>query len=153
MKSDIADIIAELVRQNNPDVDSRIAYQAEALSEIKCTRPLIGRWIDSCDVEYLLSALDLADEDFASRFPASASVKAPERRRMAAAIESHLCECQHCALKRGYELELDGRIEQECIQNRDLLLQILKDERADAAEAGERPDGKAEPLLSANHKI
>lgn len=153
MKSDIADIIAELVRQTNPDVDSRIAYHAEALSEVKCTRPLIGRWIDSCDVEYLLSALDLADEDFASRFPVASSVKASDRRRMAAAIESHLCECQHCALKRGYELELDGRIEQACIQNRDLLLQILEEERPAAAKAAESLDGKAEPVLSANDKI
>jgi hypothetical protein len=152
MKSDIADVIAELVRQKNPDVDSRLAYQAEELGEVRCTSPLMGRWVDSHDVEYMLSALDLDDEDFAPRFPAAAHVRAEERRRLAAAMESHLGVCKHCSLKRGFEVELDGRIERACLENRDFLLRLVEDEEA-AAGGGNGGDGEAERVVSASRKI
>ena len=149
--TDITDIIAELVRQKNTDVDSRLAYQAEELSEVRCINPLIGRWVDSNAVEYMLSALDLDDEDFAARFPA-ANVGAAERRRVAAAIEGHLGVCKHCSLKRGYEEELDGRIERACLEERDFLLRLIEEDEA-AAEGVKGRDGAAGRVLSAKNKI
>lgn len=150
--ADIADIIAVLVRRKNSEIDSRLAGHAEALSEAKCTSPLIGSWVDSIDVEYLLAALDLEDKDFASRFPASAHFGVEERRRVAATIDSHIDICKHCSLKLGFELELDGNIAQACLQNKDFLLQLLGGEDA-AAEEGDGRNGEAEGVCSANHEI
>jgi hypothetical protein len=135
MKSDLTDmtdVIASLVLQAAPDLDSRLEYQAEALREAKCTNPLVGKWIDSTDVKYLFSTLALRDKDFALRFPAMAHITGQKRQQFIAAIEAHFKQCAHCSLKRGYDLELDGRIKQACLENKDFLLQLLKENGTDS---------------------
>lgn len=128
MKNDLTDVIAALVFKSAPDLASRLESQAEALDKAKCNNPVLGRWIDENDVKYLLSTFDLNDKDFAERFPAMARTTREERQRVIAALEEHFEHCQHCSLKRGYDLELDARIKQACQQNSDLLLQMLGEE-------------------------
>jgi hypothetical protein len=138
VEPEITDVIADLVRQANPELDARLESQAEALREHKCTEPLIGKWVDANDVKYLLSTFDLPDEDFAERFPKMANIKLEDRRRVAAAIESHFEQCTHCSLKRGYDLELDAQIKRACRENNALLLELLGEEEAVPAGEGDR---------------
>lgn len=127
---DISDIIVEILRQAEPDLDSRLKYQAEALSEDKCTSPLIGKWIDANHVQYLFAAFALNDADFAEYFPKMAHVTEHHRKRITKTFEHHFDHCKHCSLKRGYDLELDSRIERTFRENRDHLLRQLKPEQA-----------------------
>jgi hypothetical protein len=153
MKPEITDVIADLTIKSNPELESRLEYQAEALREVPCTNPVIGRWIDANDVKYLLSAFDLRDEDFAAKFPAMANVTREDRRRVIAAIEKHFDQCQHCSLKRGYDLELDAQIKQVCQQNDSLLLQLLEDGDAEMSDEADHGPLKLEQALSASHRI
>lgn len=143
MKSDIEDAIANFVFQIAPDLTSRLEVQEESLSETECTNPTLGRWIDANGVNYLFSVLKLDDKDFAEMHPAMAHISAPERQRFAAELENHFTRCSHCSLARGYELELDARIELACRQNNKHLLQLLKKENeADLSEEGDHQNGE-----------
>lgn len=130
MKPDVLDTIAELVFKANPELTERLAYQAEALREAECNNPLFGRWVDANDVKYLLSTFALGDAEFAERFPSMANLSAQDRGRALAALESHIEQCKHCSLKRGFDLELDGQIKKVCKENDDALLGLLREKAA-----------------------
>lgn len=147
MDSDITDFIADLVAEADPELATRLEYQAAALRETECTDPVtFGRWVDASDVKLLLSAFALEDEDFGVRFPKLKHITAPERRKFIAALEVHFETCQHCSLKRGYDLELDARIKKACSQNSKTLLRLLREEAAESPE-GEHLRMKLEPAI------
>ena len=126
MESDFSDIIVSMLRQAEPDLDARLEYQAEALQEAACTEPLLGQWIETHHVQYLLSAFALSDSDFAENFPKMAHVNEHQRKRIINAFEDHFEHCRRCSLKRGYDLELDSRIERTLRKNREDLIHHLK---------------------------
>ena len=145
MKNDLTNVIADFVFRSAPDLASRLEAQAEALAEAKCINPVIGRWVDENDVKYLLSTFGLNDKDFAERFPAMAHTSRAERERVVAALEEHFEQCQHCSLKRGYDLELDARIKQACQKNSDFLLQVLREDEAESPKEDDHPSMELEP--------
>lgn len=146
MKNDLTDVIADFVFKSAPNLADRLKSQAEALDEAKCSNPVLGRWIDENDVNYLFSAFALSDEDFAEKFPAMAQTTIAERQQVIAALEEHFGFCQHCSLKRAYDLELDARIKQACEQNSDFLLQLLEeDDETELAKERESLEVKLEP--------
>lgn len=139
MKNDLTDVIADFVFKSAPDLASRLEAQAGALDEAKCTNPVLGKWIDENDVKYLLSTFALNDEDFAERFPAVAHTTKAERQQVINALEEHFEYCQHCSLKRGYDLELDARIKQACQQNSEVLLQMLEEAETEPSKEDGHP--------------
>lgn len=148
MEPEITDIITDLVFQTDPDLEARLEAQAEALREIECINPVLGRWVDENDVNFLLAILALKDEDFAEEIPAMAYIPGHERRSFIAVLEVHMDKCPHCSLKRGYDLEMDARIEQACQQNDDRPLQIP--EKAESSEKSDHASTELKPALSAN---
>jgi hypothetical protein len=114
MESRLMDRIVNLVRDAEPDLDARLESQADALRDLKCTNPILGQWIDTYDVQYLLAAFALNDADFADDFPKLAHLKEAEREIIIKAFEDHFDQCSHCHLKRGYDLESNSRIERAC---------------------------------------
>ncbi len=130
LAAEFARLIPDLVREAEPDLDTRLEYQAEALREFPCSNPVIGRWIDANDVQYLLAAFALNDNDFAEHFPEMLRVTEAERKRTIETFEEHFEHCPHCSLKRGYDLEMNARIERVCEQKRDQL--IHKPEQVDS---------------------
>ncbi|HKO61588.1 MAG TPA: hypothetical protein VJV03_10545 [Pyrinomonadaceae bacterium] len=134
MKTEITEIIANLVVEEDPEVRERLDYQDEALTESVCINPIIGRWIEENDVKYLLASLNLPDHDFAKKFPAMASVSGHLRGKLIGTFETHLQHCKHCSLKTGYDLELDARIKQSCLAHSGRLLQHLKEEKSEAVD-------------------
>ncbi|HEX5733540.1 MAG TPA: hypothetical protein VF131_11960 [Blastocatellia bacterium] len=144
-KEDLTDAIAEFVYKSAPDLASRLESQAEALDEAKCINPVIGSWVDENDVKYLLSTFALNDKDFADRFPSMAHTTRAERQRVIAALEEHFEHCQHCSLKRGYDLELDARIKQACRQNSDRLLRLIGEEDSESSKEEDHPTINLEP--------
>jgi hypothetical protein len=138
MKRDITSFIADFVLEADPEMSLRTEYQAAALQEAKCTDyACFGRWVDAYDVKLLLSAFALADKDFAVRFPRMAHITEAQRRKFIDALESHFETCQHCSLKRGYDLEMDARIKKVCQQNNKVLLQLLREEETESSPEGE----------------
>lgn len=130
MVPDITFIIADLLHEAIPNLELRSDYQAEALQENLCTVPEIGRLVDSNDVKYLLSALALENEDFASSFPNISQIEKQERMEFVAVMEDHFERCGHCARKRGYDLELNDQITRVCRENKDPLLELLEEGNA-----------------------
>ena len=131
MKREITEVIADLVHETEPDLESRLESQAEALRERKCVNPLIGGLVDAYDIKYLLSSLSLEDPDFAVMFPALSSLTAERRVELVTSIKEHFEHCPYCFLKRSYDLELDARIKQVCRNNAPLLLRLLDEEESD----------------------
>jgi hypothetical protein len=151
MKSDLTDVIADLVFQAAPELTSRFEDQAVALRETKCTSPgFEGQWIDTYEVKYLFSILALGDEDFAARFPALAHASAADRWQLRTTLEAHLERCPHCSLKRGYDLELSQRIKKTCRQNSTWLLHLLEEDAAEYASEGQCEGPELEPVCSGN---
>lgn len=125
---DIGEIIADFVRKTYTDTDSRFEYQAEALLEKQCTNAAVGKVFELANVEYLLSAFDLEDEDFAEEFPAMSYLNRSERQLLLTTMQQHLESCSRCGLKQAYDLEFETRLRNACRQNSDALLQVLKDD-------------------------
>jgi len=108
---DFDDFIIDLVRAAEPDLDERLEKQDEELRALECTDPTLGKWITTYDVEYLLAAFNLNDEDFAENFPEMSHLNHHDRSQIIEAFENHFQHCAHCYLKRGYDMEMNGRIE------------------------------------------
>lgn len=124
---DFDEFIVNLVRSEEPDLDRRLESQAEALSALECTNPVLGKWIDTYDVEYLLAAFNLSDDDFTENFPDLSHLNRHDRSQIIEAFEDHFVHCSHCHLKRGYDLEMNGRIEMAYRRHGDLIAQKLND--------------------------
>ena len=122
---DFDGLIIDLVRKAEPDLDARLESQAEALKELECTNPVLGRWIDEYDVDYLMSAFNLDDDEFASNFPGMAHLNQHDRSQIIEAFEKHFDQCPHCYLKRGYDMEMNARIERAYTLNSATVAQHL----------------------------
>jgi len=123
---DFDDLIIDLVRKAEPDIDSRLESQAEALKELECTNPVLGRWIDEYDVDYLIAAFNLDDEEFSSTFPAMGNLNQHDRGQIIEAFENHFDQCPHCFLKRGYDMEMNARIERAYRMNNAAVMEHLE---------------------------
>lgn len=112
MEYDFSEIIAAEVRQAEPALDARLEAQAKELSDLECTYPVIGKWLDEYGLAYLLAAFALNDEDFAESFPKLAHISRDDRKKIMETFEDHVSHrCLHCAKKDSYDTELNGRIE------------------------------------------
>jgi Rad3-related DNA helicase len=126
---DFDNLIIDLVRKAEPDLDSRLESQAEALSELQCTNPVLGRWIDEYDVDYLMAAFSLDNDEFASNFPAMGHLNQHDRSQILEAFENHFDLCPHCYLKRGYDAEMNARIERAYQMNNSEVAEHLHSSR------------------------
>lgn len=123
--SDITDQIANIVREENPDLNQRSDEQALALLWTSCTNPIYGRWTD-IGVEFVISALDLDDGDFIVRFPALSDLAKRDRQELIRGLEDHLHSCRRCAIKHDQELELNGLIEKTLHDHSKHILEQLE---------------------------
>lgn len=132
MKVTVNNALANLIRQADPEVEFRLEAQANALRESRCIDYRIGQWLVD-DIDYLMAVLDLDDFNFATRFPSIAHYSEEKRQHTKAEIQHHLEYCQQCALRYGYELELDARIMRVCRENKEDLLRLFDEEDMDLA--------------------
>ena len=124
MKNDISGNIANFVIEADPDLLQEMEKQKQHLRRLKCSNPFFGGWVEM-GIEYLFSVFELEDRDFAARLPALAHLNKSARRQFIKRMEQHLHDCEHCALKRQHELDLNARIEESCRENRQALLEQL----------------------------
>lgn len=148
MESDFTDLLDIFVRQAEPDLNSRLEAQAESLTGLKCTEPVLGKWVDEHDVEYMLAAFALDDDDFVATFPSMANITEDDRNRIIEAFEKHFEYCPHCSRKRNYDLEYNSRVERVFQQKRAELLHHLSES---PAETESEEEHKREAVLIAAH--
>lgn len=110
MEYDFSDILAQEVRQAEPDLDARLEAQAEALNELECSNIVIGRWIEEFGLGYLQAAFALEDKDFAESFPGLAHINQDDRKKVIETFNRHVDTCIHCSRRTSYDTELDSRI-------------------------------------------
>ena len=127
MEDDITSTIASLVRKANSNFERELKEQEETLRGLECINPYYGEWLDM-GVELLFSIFELEDNDFARQLPELAHLSKSARRQFLKHIEAHLRECDHCALVQQYQVTLNAKIEEACIDNRELLIQQLEEE-------------------------
>jgi len=125
MEYDIRDTIANFVREADANLEQRLEEQAQALREISCINPFYGSWVEM-GVEFLFSALELEDSDFAARLPTLSHLSKAARQHFLERMKEHLQTCRRCGLKYQIEADLNARIELACRDNSDSLLQILR---------------------------
>lgn len=125
MNEDIGDFIASLVCNREDDLPTRLQYQVEALAESACSEPSLGQLIDETPVSLLMAALAASDQELAEVFPTLSRFALGERQEIRERLDDHFEKCLHCSLKRGYDHEMDNRIEQACHENKDELLRLL----------------------------
>jgi hypothetical protein len=91
------------------------------MAAVECPQPEIGRLIDSFYVPFLLSALELSDEEFDAEYPGEKRVTAAQRKVLAEIIERHSLECPRCLLKASSDWEWDayiyGMAEKNSVEN------------------------------------
>lgn len=134
MDSDFINVF-ELMQLKESDLATRLASQEEALDDLTCTEPRLGKWFEENTVSYVLAAFNLSDEDFAETFPVLKHISAEQRQNIIQAFVDHIEVCPRCFRKRSYDLEFEGRLESALQENREVLLAKL-----DQQEAGESFD-------------
>ena len=127
MEYDITDTIAILVRKAASNFEQELEKYEEALRGLECINLYYGEWLEM-GVELLFSIFELEDPDFARQIPELAHMSKSARGQFLKHIETHLHECDHCALRQQYERSLNARIEETCSDNRELLIQQLEEE-------------------------
>lgn len=65
------------------------------VSGLTCSQPILGRWINDCDVPFLMKTLALTDVVFNHEFP-GIQLSREERKVLARTLEEHSRECVPC---------------------------------------------------------
>jgi len=117
-------LLSSLIVQKDEDAAFRLKEQRAKLSETKCTKPDLGKWIDNCDFPFLIETLMLDHSIFVKEFP---GIEFPEeeRKSFARSLEAHCEDCVHCYLKRSYDLEWQSRVDRALTENRDAIRKTL----------------------------
>lgn len=119
MNTKLVELLSKLIAETDDDTRYRFRAQQEALDELKCTQPPLGKWIESCDYSFLMDTLNLSDRIFAKEFP---DMRLPfaERKRFAEELSRH-CEddCARCHLKKMYDLQWESCVDKAIAENRE----------------------------------
>jgi hypothetical protein len=88
--------------------------------DLTCSQPIIGRWIDDCDVPFLFDTLSLPDDVFNQEFPGIKLFKR-DRETFARILETHCTECARCNAKRVEDLEWKMRVDKALVENKQAI--------------------------------
>lgn len=125
MEEALFTLLAKLIVEKDDDTPSRLKAQKEALKELKCSKPALGRWIERCDYPFLIETLSLDDVTFGSEFP-GILLPVAERNRFIEELKAHLDEpCCRCHLKASYDLEWQARVDKALFENKALIAKAI----------------------------
>ena len=126
MEKDLFSLLSKLIIEKDDDTPSRLKAQKEALKELKCSKPALGRWIERCDYPFLIETLSLDDATFAGEFP-GILLPAASRSKFIEELRAHLEDepCRRCFLKASYDLEWQARVEKVLFENKALVAKAI----------------------------
>ena len=73
-------------------------------SELTCSQPIVGRWINDCDYSFLTETLALTNDAFKQEFR-EIQLSHEERKMLATILDDHTRECARCGSKRAEDDE------------------------------------------------
>jgi hypothetical protein len=124
MDTNLVELLSKLILENDDDTSFRFQAQEEALSELKCSQPSLGEWIDRCDYSFLMDTLKLDDVVFAEEFP-DLRLPIAERERFAEALSGHCEICTRCFRKRAYDLQWESCVDTALTRNKKAIGRVL----------------------------
>ena len=74
-------------------------------SDLQCSQPILGKWINDCDFPFLMETLALPDSVFHQEFP-GIRLTHRERKIFANTLKAHCKECARCGAKRAEDVSL-----------------------------------------------
>src|ERR1041385_3075060 len=119
-EADFIQLLARLISEGD-DNDPAIRRTGEDLT---CSQPLLGRWIDRCDVSFLMDTLALSDHVFGQEFP-GILLSHQERAAFAKRLETHCRECAPCHPKQAEDILWKFRVEKAIAENKQAIVDIL----------------------------
>ena len=111
--ADFIQLLARLIAETD-DNDPPIKRTGEDLT---CSEPLLGRWIDRCDVPFLMDTLALSDHVFSQEYP-EIPLSQAERGAFAKTLETHCRECARCHAKQAEDIAWKLRVEKTIAKNK-----------------------------------
>jgi hypothetical protein len=132
METDFTTTLTTFFEQMDPELQSSIGGQEEALRDLRCNNPLVGRWIDSIFTSYLIAVFSLKTLDFVEMFPQLKHIGTLQRQQIVATIDQHMNNCRRCATKHEFDLEFEARFKRACQKNSEFLLQLLTEDESEA---------------------
>lgn len=117
-------LMASLVVEHDGDTPHRLSAQEEALRNLKCDKPELGRWISRYDFPFLIETLTLDETIFSREFP-GVGMSVEDRRALCNDLEMHCEDCERCHLKRGYDLEWQSRVNRMFSENKEVIGQAI----------------------------
>lgn len=116
LETDFPQLLAKLISESD-DGEPPIERTGKDLS---CLRPVIGQWIDDCDVPFLFDTLALPDNVFNQEFPGIKLSKS-DRETFARILETHCSECARCNAKRVEDIEWKMRVDKAFVENKQAI--------------------------------
>lgn len=92
--------------------------------DLTCSQPVLGQWIDDCDVPFLFETLALPDEIFAQEFPGIRLSKS-DREAFATTLTTHCADCAHCNAKKAEDDAWKRRVDKVFVENKQAIGQFL----------------------------
>jgi hypothetical protein len=74
--------------------------QKQRITNVRCTSPVLGRWINDCDFLFVMETLLLSDRVFKQEFP-GIKLSEEERKFFATKLDAHSNVCARCVVKRA----------------------------------------------------
>ena len=126
METRVADFIQLLSRliYESDDGDPPIERTEKDLT---CSQPILGQWIDDCDVPFLLETLALPDKIFAQEFP-GIPLSLSDREAFAKTLLTHCTECALCNAKKAEDIEWKRRVDKAIVENKQAIGHFLTDD-------------------------
>ena len=118
--ADFIQLLARLISESD-DNDPPIKRTGEDLS---CSEPLLGRWIDRCDVPFLMDTLALSDHVFGREFP-EIPLSQADRATFAKTLETHCRECARCHAKQAEDIAWKLQVENAITKNKRAIRDAL----------------------------
>lgn len=92
--------------------------------DLTCSQPVLGRWIDDCDVPFLFETLALPDDVFNQEFP-GIQLSKRDREAFAKTLDAHCTECARCNAKKAEDIEWKLRVDKAFIENKQAIGNFL----------------------------
>lgn len=119
---DFLQLLARLISESD-DGDPPIERSGKDLT---CSQPVLGQWIDDCDVPFLLETLALPDDIFVQEFP-GIPLSRRDRQAFAKTLTTHCTECARCNAKRAEDIEWKLRVDKAIVENKQAIGHFLTD--------------------------
>lgn len=119
-ETDFIELLARLISNSNdsgPPID-------RTGKDLTCSQPILGRWIDDCDVPFMFETLALPDHVFNQEFP-GIKLSQKDRETFAKTLDTHCKECARCNAKRAEDIEWKLRFDKTFAENKPVIGRFL----------------------------